>query len=499
LIKLRAKIEAEAVNILGKISRFLNGKQIDAYLVGGFVRNLLIGRPTADIDIAISDDALSVASQIAAETGGKYVELDSVNRMARVVFSNESGSGKKKLLYIDFSSISGDILQDLARRDFKMDAMGIELDAYLENPENFELIDPFNGQGDLKKRVIECVSEGIFEDDPARLLRAVRMAAEFDFKISAATESLIKKSSSLVKTVAGERIKDELLRILTNPKAGYFVRYLDFLGLLTSIIPELEYSRGVEQPKEHHWDVLNHSLETVRTTGFLLKQEECDYASPHLLDGLFWNDNLTRHFSLEVSSTSTRTSLLKLAALLHDVAKPETKIMSKERVRFFGHTEKGADLVITILERLRFSNREIKLVETMVRYHMRPNQMSNQGMPSRKAIYRFFRDSGLAGLDVLFLSLADHLAARGPDLDLAQWNRHVEQVNYILVEYFRQKSIITPVKLLDGYDLIKLFNLQPGPEIREILDAVKEAQVTGKITTREAALSYVENRLLYKG
>ena len=240
-------------------------------------------------------------------------------------------------------------------------------------------------------------------------------------------------------------------------------------------------------------------METVRTAGFLLKQEECEYASPHLLDDLFWDANLVRHFSQEVSNTSTRASLLKLAALLHDVAKPETRIISRDRVRFFGHTEKGADSVINIMERLRFSNRETKLVEILVRYHMRPNQMSNQGMPSRKAIYRFFRDAGLAGLDVLFLSLADHLAARGPDLDLIQWNRHVEQVNYVLAEYFRQKSIIIPVKLLDGHDLIKIFNLQPGPEIREILDAVKEAQVTGKITTRESALSYVENRLLYKG
>ena len=244
MIELKAKIEAEALNMLGKISSFLNGKQIDAYLVGGFVRNMLMGRSTADIDIAVTDDALSVASQIAAETSGKYVELDSVNRIARVVYFSESGSAKKKQWYVDFSSISGDIYQDLARRDFTVDAIAVQLNTYLENPENFELIDPFNGQGDLNKRLIERVSERIFEDDPARLLRAVRMAAEFEFKISAVTESLIKKSSSLIKTVAGERVKDEFLRILINSRAGYFVRYLDVLGLLTSIIPELEIIPG---------------------------------------------------------------------------------------------------------------------------------------------------------------------------------------------------------------------------------------------------------------
>jgi poly(A) polymerase len=273
---------------------------------------------------------------------------------------------------------------------------------------------------------------------------------------------------------------------------------MDGMGLLTAIFPELESSRGIEQPKEHHWDVLNHSLETVMTAGFLLRQSSCEYADPHILDDLQWDDKLEQHFNSEVSGGSTRMSLFKLAALLHDIAKPETKIISKDRVRFFGHTEQGADAIPIILERLRFSNKEIKLVEMMVRFHMRPTQMSNQGMPSQKAIYRYFRDAGSVGVDVLFLSLADHLAARGPDLDIVQWKWHVEQVNYILTEYSRQKSVIIPAKLLDGHDLIRNFNLQPGPEIHRILESVKEAQVSGEITTREEALSYVQNRILYR-
>ena len=221
------------------------------------------------------------------------------------------------------------------------------------------------------------------------------------------------------------------------------------------------------------------------------------YAGPHILDDLRWDETLVKHFSSEVSGGSSRYSLFKLAALLHDIAKPETRTISKERLRFFGHTEQGAEVVVHILERLRFSNKEIKLVELMVRYHMRPTQMSNLGMPSQKAIYRFFRDSGTAGVDVLFLSLADHLAARGPDLDMTQWKWHIEQVNYVLSEYFRQSNVIVPVKLLDGHDLIRIFGLQPGPKLREILEAVKEAQVAGEIVTRDDALSYVKNHILY--
>ncbi len=220
--------------------------------------------------------------------------------------------------------------------------------------------------------------------------------------------------------------------------------------------------------------------------------------STEILEGIPWSEKLSQHFASEVGSGSTHASLLKLAALLHDIAKPETKIIANERVRFFGHTEQGAEVAAGILERLRFSNKEIKLVEMMVRYHLRPTQMSHEGMPTQRAIYRYFRDTGTAGIDILFLSLADHLAARGPDLDIAQWKWHAEQVNCILTDCFRQESVIAPSKLIDGHDLINLFGLKPGPEIREILESVKESQAAGELTTREEALSYVKNRLLYR-
>jgi poly(A) polymerase len=494
---LESRIEAEALNILSEVDRFLHEKQIEAFLVGGFVRDTLIGRITADIDIAITDDALKIASQMADVLKGKYVPLDDVNRVARIVIFSHSGSGTNKQWYIDFSTIVEDIYKDLSRRDFTVNAMAVNLHSYLLNNKISDIIDPYNGQVDLKRKLIAAVSESIFEADPARLLRAVRLAAELEFKIAAETESLLKKSSPLIKGIAGERVREELIRILADHKAGYFIRYLDELGLLTAIIPELETSRGVEQPVEHHWDVLNHSLETVCTAGFLLKQGRCDYAGQDILKDLRWDDKITQHFSSEVSSGSTRSSLFKLAALLHDIAKPETRLISKERVRFFGHSEQGADLVVRILERLRFSNKEIKLVEAMVRYHMRPTQMSNEGMPSRRAIFRYFRDSGSAGLDILYLSLADHLAARGPDLDMIQWKWHIEQVNFIISEYFRQRSEIVPSKLIDGHDLIRLFNLQPGPQIRKILESVIEAQADGEIINRDQALSYIKNHILY--
>jgi len=160
-------------------------------------------------------------------------------------------------------------------------------------------------------------------------------------------------------------------------------------------------------------------------------------------------------------------------------------------MRFLRHGEGGAAMAADILGRLRFSNEEIKLVTTVVRHHLRPGQMSPDWRPSRRAIYRYFRDTGDAGVDILFLSLADHLATRGPHLDSAQWREHAKMVQYVLTNWFEQETFIAPPKLVDGHDLINIFNISPGPRIGQLLDAVREAQAAGELTTREAALSYI--------
>jgi poly(A) polymerase len=131
----------------------------------------------------------------------------------------------------------------------------------------------------------------------------------------------------------------------------------------------------------------------------------------------------------------------------------------------------------------------------MVKYHLRPVQLSNEGLPSNRAIYRYFRDTGEAGVDVLFLSLADHLAARGPYLKKDQWQEHTQLVNYVLTQRFEQENLIIPAKLIDGHDLMNIFGISPGPEIGELLESVREAQAAGEITTKEGALSLIYERL----
>ncbi len=496
--------------LLVRLNDSLTVRGVKAYVVGGLIRDWLLGRETADIDIVLDADALEVVPRLADDMGGKFVPLDKENRVARIVLTDNEPSADPGWWEVDFSTCAGSIEQDLARRDFTVDAMAVELGrmvdylqslAPLDSRKKYEasgtppgLVDPFHGVRDLRRRVLRVVSEDVFTADAARLLRAVRLATELEFVVDEPVETLIQRDSHLIAGVAGERVRDELLRLLATPQTERVLLYLDKLGLLTAVFPEVAGMKGVGQPEEHHWDVFYHSLKVVAAVDFLLRQGTWEYASAAVLSAVPWSAVLAQHFEMGVSRGSTRMQLLKLAALLHDIAKPQTRaVVEGGRVRFLGHALEGAVIVTNTLERLRFSGREVKLVETLVRHHLRPTQMSQEGLPSHRAVYRYFRDTGEAGIDVLFLSLADHLATRGPDLDMANWREHAGVVEYVLSRYFARENVVRPPKLVDGHDLINIFAMKPGPEIGVILEVVREAQAAGELSSREDALSFIKD------
>ena len=500
-------IEPGASLLLTKINNFLTGQGVQSFIVGGFVRDVLLRRDTADIDIAVTADALETAPRVAATLGGKYIPLDKVNRVGRVILINRGEPSTRDQWKLDFCTVTDTIEQDLARRDFTIDAIAVDLSQVGKNAAEVSLIDPFNGWNDLQQGTIRTVTPTVFTSDAARLLRAVRLAAELDFSIDKETEALIQRQSHLIAGVAGERVREELLRLLAISQSGQLLTYLDKLGLITAIIPELTPAKGSKQPKEHFWDVFNHSLKTVSAIDFLLRQgvwrqdpgADGKDTSEEALATTPWSTELDKHFALEISSGSTRRSLLKLAALLHDVAKPETKaIDARSRMRFLGHAQEGAPIAAAIMERLRFSAKEVRLVETVVKHHLRPGQMTQNDLPSHRAIYRYFRDTEETGIDILFLSLADHLATRGPQLDMAQWQEHCRIADYILTQRFEQETLVVPPKLVDGNDLIDILAISPGPKIGEFLEQVREAQASGELTSREEALSYIREHLLSK-
>lgn len=452
------------------------------------MRDWLVGRDTSDLDIAVSGDSLAVAQEAAELVDGRYVMLDEDNKVGRVVVPGESVPW-----HIDITSFNRDIEHDLLRRDFTVNAMALDLADFVAD--NITLLDPLGGEEDLKKGLLRQVSDRVFNDDPSRLMRAVRLSRELDLEIEQITEETIRLNSGLIDHVPGEKIREELLRILALPYAGNSVRYLDDVGLLCRIMPELKDMKGVKQPKEHYWDVFDHSIESIAALEFILRESDWVYGRNDLREDVPWNKEIEQHFNGEIAGGVSRKTLLKLGLLLHDVAKPRTKTIEEERIRFLGHTKEGSVTAIEIMERLRFSTREIKYVEKLVYHHLHPAQMSNQGLPTHKAIYRYFRDTEGAGLDIIFLALSDYLAVAGPRVNVDEWHMHIEHIKYIMDVHKKQESEIMPVRLVTGDDLMKEFKLSPGKNIGRLLTIVMEAQAAGEVSTREEALQYIRNEL----
>ncbi len=497
----------ETLPLLHVLRDFFIRCQATAYLVGGFPRDALLGRPTLDVDVAVKGNAVALAKDFANEIGGTFVLLDESRGIARVVLNSQmqwhgilpekGGVFLKKQKSVDLSSFSGDIEQDMARRDFTIDALALPLDDSLDEilmdyglaKATEKLIDPFDGLGDLATKTIKAVSNHTFQDDPVRLLRAVRLSAQLDFSIDELTSDLIKRDSHLLSVVAPERLRDELLKTLAEPKATVHVRLMDDLGLLCRLIPELEVARDVEQPKEHYWDVFYHCLETPGHVERLITKEGRD--GDDIISYSPWLPSLKEYFEEEVSDGHTRLTIIKLTGLLHDISKPATKFLdSTGRMRFFGHDIQGSGVCQEILSRLRISSRGINLISTMVRHHLRPTQMS-QGvdLPSQRATYRYFRDLGEAAVDTLYLNMADYLSAKGPSIEVDDWQGHCNLISHILHRGIDQEG--APKKtpsLVDGHLLMETFSLPASALVGRLLEAIQEANGAGEISTKEEAL-----------
>ena len=467
----------------------------DGHLTGGFLRDLLLDRPVRDIDVALSGDPPSLARVAADAVGGSCFPLDEDRGIMRIVLP--AGS---PVAYVDVTRLRGSIETDLAERDFTIDSMALPL-AAVEKRGAQPLIDPFFGTDDVGDRIVRAVGEGVFRSDGLRLLRGVRLCAELGFSLDDGTAALMRRDAACLDDIAPERKRDELTRILATELAAPSLRQLDGLGLLERLLPEVVACRGVSQPKEHYWDVFDHLLETVAALDFMLAEgeppgeREAEF-SRELWQQLSWLPAARSHFREETVEGRPRRALVKLAGLLHDVGKPETKAPDRTgRIRFIGHMALGAEKASTAARRLRFSGAEARLVAKIVENHLRPGQMSNDGPPTRRALYRFFRDTGDAALDIFFVMLADNLAARGPRLRFATWRGNVAFMNYILTRHYLQEEPSAPPRFVTGDDLMAELNIGPGPEVGRLLAAIEEACALGEVSTRDEALT-LARRLL---
>ena len=452
--------------------------------MGGYLRDSLLSLPPQDeVDVAAPGDPQSTGRDLALTLGGTYVPLGPAHGVARVV---AVACGDRRWT-IDVKGYSGTIQDDLARRDFTIDAMALPLEHW-NSPIPGELVeDPFNGRQDLTGRRIRAVSTQVFQHDPGRLLRAVRLAARLEFMLDPETARLVRAESHRISQVSGERVRDEFLALLCLDGARGHLEVLDRLDLLCRIIPELALTKGVDQPKQHYWDVWGHSLHAVETAELVTKGHQ---NSP-IYTQVPWNAETDEYFGQEASDGHNHRTILKLAALFHDIAKPQTKKMDDTgRTRFLGHAELGATMAATRLDQMRVSSRGIALVSKMVEHHLRPVHMM-QGVeePTRRAVYRYFRDVGDAAIDTLYLALADHLAAKGPELSPAEWIDHARMVAHVLEARTPEPSPDGPGRLVTGNYLMEHFGLAPGPLIGGMLEKIDEARAAGEISLKGEALA----------
>jgi tRNA nucleotidyltransferase/poly(A) polymerase len=321
----------------------------------------------------------------------------------------------------------------------------------------------------------------------------------------------MKQAAEGLRSVSSERLRDELFRILEGPQPGTAFRALEMLGVLPHILPELPALKGVEQPSPHVYDVWTHTLAVMSQLEDILAALAPGYdpeSTGDLFTGLLvlrlgrYRQQFAAHFANQLNIDRSVRALLFFAALYHDVAKPTCKTVADDgRIHFYGHDEQGAELAAERANALHLSNDEIQRLRLIVRHHMRVHFHSNrmegeQKTPSRKAIYRFFRDAGDAAVDLILLALADTRATRGHTLTQETWAATLDVCRIFLENYWEKPTeTVAPPRLLDGNEIMSELELEPGPRIGEVLEAIREAQATGKVNTREEALARARNWL----
>jgi len=437
------------------------------HVVGGFIRDAVLGCTSRDIDLAISGSPFPVAQEIARALGGSFVPLDETHCVARVVVprgGERSSDAPTEPIVIDFAGYEGSLEEDLRRRDFTVDAIAVPAalvaSALVADRLDWERVaphafDPTGGLRDLRARKLRATGPSVFEDDPGRLLRAVRLSRELSLTIEPRTEAAIRASAQRLAEAAPERTREELLKLLSLADAGESLHLLDRSLLLTVLFPELEPCRGVEQPTVHFWDVLEHSIQTVAAFEMVAGESDWPYGNEEMVQYVPDDPACRLHLDAMTSSQASHSVLIKLACLLHDIAKPQTRVLDETgRARFLGHAADGAAVARDMLQRMRFSSNEVSYVETLVHQHLRPAQMSSEGMPTARAVYRFFRDAEDAGIGVLYVAMADYLACRGPLFTMPEWRATCDLARFILSERRRQEAAVAPSRLVDGHVLM---------------------------------------------
>lgn len=458
--------------LIAKVAKFSAYKKRRVFLVGGWLRDLFLKKESRDFDFAVDSGAIKLARFIANRARGNFVVLDEEHGSARVIVKE-----KDKFINLDFTDFRGSsIRQDLFKRDFTINAIGMDL-AELKKTRclNDILLDPYRGRADIKKRIIKVVSEAAFSDDPLRILRLFSLSAGLGFKADGKTLALAQKEKDKLPLVSAERIREELFKILKSKGAADFFKFMDECGILQEVIPQINLMRGVAQGPYHHLDVLEHSFEAMRQMD-------------NLIVNLSRNKRIAGYLGEIIGAEHCRGQLLKLAAFLHDIGKPGALTFEEGKTKFHGHEHIGRRIASLICDKLKLSLKEKEAIKLMILWHLRPGYLADTPEITQRGIFRYFRDTGDEGVSIILLSIADQRSTRGPLTKEKERLHHEKTCRWLIKEYFRRKDKKKLPRILSGDDLIRKLKLVPSPLFREILEKIEEEQALGGVSTKKEAL-----------
>lgn len=444
----------------------------DAWFVGGSVRDRLLGRPVVDLDVAVEGDPRACSKAVHGALGGDIFSLS--DRFGTWRVNTPLG------VHVDVTAIRGrSIEEDLGARDFTINAMAQPVGAK-------GLIDPFGGADDLGAGSLRMVSEQSLKDDPLRLLRLARLSVTLGLTIDQETRRAAEGCSALAGEPAPERSFAELRAIIGSQDAVEGVQLLDSLGLLTVLLPELVALQGVEQTRYHHKDAWGHTLEVLER---IIEIERSRYA-------IFGerSDELAQLLAAPLADESTLADGLRWAALLHDIAKPVTRMEYDDgRIGFPAHEIHGAEMVRAICRRLHTSERFAQYVAALTRHHMRLGFLVPDRPLSGRAVHRYLTASEPVSVEVGVLSVADRLSTRGrkheqsipPHIELAI------ELTAAAIDLRKEP----PEPLVRGDELAAALGISPGPAIGRLLAEIAEAQYAGEIDGADEAIALARTAL----
>jgi poly(A) polymerase len=441
----------------------------DAWIVGGTVRDALLGRPLRDLDLAVAGDPAQGARAVSKALGGTAFQLSEEFGAWRVVLRDEAA------FTVDLAPLQGETIEeDLAHRDFAANAVAVPL-------RGGDPIDPQGGIPDIEAKILR-VLPGAYAADPLRPLRLARLSAELGFTPDPRTETLTLEAAAEVTKASPERVFAELRRLVIADRVLDGLALADRLGLIAAILPELAALHGVEQSHFHHLDVHGHTLEVLREQ---LKIER----APERVFGAELGARLAALLEEPLADELTRAQALRFAALTHDIAKPVTrKVLPNGRVTFIGHDAVGEEVIAGICRRLRTSERLREFLGANARHHLALGFLVHERPLDRAAVYRYLRTCSPVEVEVTVLSCADRLATRGKNADRAI-ELHIELARELMEAALEWRASGPPKPAVRGNRLAQELGIEPGPELGALLAELAEARYTGEATTPDEAVA----------